>query len=71
MSIPQFNTFLTIMAIIAVVVFVCLYFVDAGYGRFYDKKWGPSVNNRLGWVLMEAPSSSRFSFAERTGCLFP
>ena len=55
MSIPQFNTYLTIMAIIAVVVFVCLYFVDAGYGRFYDKKWGPSVNNRLGWVLMEAP----------------
>ena len=55
MEIPQFYTFLTIMALTAVVVFVCLYFVDAGYGRFYDKKWGPSVNNRLGWVLMEAP----------------
>ena len=55
MEIPQFYTFLTIMALTAVVVFVCLYFVDAGYGRFYDKKWGTSVNNRLGWVLMEAP----------------
>ena len=55
MEIPQFYTFLAIMAAVAVIVFVCLYFVDAGYGRFYDKKWGPSVNNRLGWVLMEAP----------------
>ena len=55
MSVTNFYTFLTIMAITAVIVFVCLYFVDAGYGKFYDKKWGPSVNNRLGWVLMESP----------------
>ncbi len=43
------------MAGIAVVVFVSLFFVDAGYGKFYDKKWGPAINNKLGWVLMEAP----------------
>ena len=55
MGTGQFNTFLVIMALAAVVVFVCLFFVDAGYGRFYNRKWGPSVNNRLGWVLMEAP----------------
>ena len=55
MSVTSFYTFLTIMAITAVIVFICLYFVDAGYGKFYDKKWGPSVNNRLGWVLMESP----------------
>lgn len=50
-----FNILLLSMTILAVVVFVSLYFVDAGYGMFYNKKWGPSVNNRLGWVLMEAP----------------
>ena len=55
MSIANFYIFLTIMAICAVIVFICLFFVDAGYGKFYDKKWGPSVNNRLGWVLMESP----------------
>ncbi|MBR4756208.1 MAG: 3-oxo-5-alpha-steroid 4-dehydrogenase, partial [Bacteroidales bacterium] len=43
------------MAVIAVVVFISLFFVDAGYGKFYKPKWGPSVGNRLGWVLMEAP----------------
>lgn len=43
------------MTAIAVAVFVCLFFVDAGYGKFYTERWGPSVNNKLGWVLMEAP----------------
>ncbi|MCR5013410.1 MAG: DUF1295 domain-containing protein [Bacteroidales bacterium] len=55
MTIHQFNIFLVVMAVIALVVFVSLFFVDAGYGKFYHKKWGPAVNNKLGWVLMEAP----------------
>ena len=54
-SLHAFNVFLVVMAVIAVVVFVSLFFVDAGYGKFYQPKWGPSVDNRLGWVLMEAP----------------
>ena len=55
MELQQFNIFLIAMASIAVVVFVSLFFVDAGYGKFYDRKWGPAVNNKLGWVLMESP----------------
>ena len=55
MTLHQFYVFLIVMACIAVVVFVSLFFVDAGYGKFYDKKWGPAVNNKLGWVMMEAP----------------
>ena len=51
----MFNWFLIIMAIVAVVVFVSLFFVDAGYGKFYNAKWGPSVDNHLGWFLMESP----------------
>lgn len=53
--IHSFNGFLAIMSITALVVFVSLYFVTAGYGKFATKKWGPTVNNKLGWVLMEAP----------------
>ncbi|MBQ8959039.1 MAG: DUF1295 domain-containing protein [Bacteroidales bacterium] len=55
MSIHSFNLFLIVMACVAVVVFASLYFVDAGYGKFYDRKWGPAVSNKLGWVLMESP----------------
>ena len=54
-SSATFNLFLIVMAAVAVVVFVSLYFVDAGYGKFYNPKWGPSVDNHWGWFLMEAP----------------
>ena len=50
-----FNIFLLVMAIIAVVVFVALFFVNAGYGKCYNKRWGPTLDNHLGWFLMEAP----------------
>lgn len=50
-----FNTVLSVMALSAVVVFLCLLKVEAGYGVAYTRKWGPAVNNKLGWILMEAP----------------
>ena len=43
------------MTIIAVVVFIALYFVTAGYGVFYNKKWGLAIPNKIGWILMESP----------------
>lgn len=43
------------MALTAVVVFVALHFVTAGYGIMYGKQWGPTLPNRIGWILMEAP----------------
>lgn len=43
------------MAAMAVVVFVALQRFTAGYGMMYDRRWGPTVGNRLGWVLMESP----------------
>lgn len=50
-----FNIFLIIMTITGLVVFIALHYISAGYGIMYTKKWGLSVNNKLGWVLMEAP----------------
>ena len=51
----HYNMILIVMTVIAVFVFIALFFVKAGYGRFYTRKWGLSVNNRVGWVLMESP----------------
>ncbi len=50
-----FNIFLIVMSVVAVIVFVSLFFVDAGYGKFYKASWGPSLDNHLGWFLMEVP----------------
>ena len=44
-----------VMAVTAVIVFIALYFVKAGYGIFRTKQWGLSINNKVAWVLMEAP----------------
>lgn len=43
------------MMAMAVVVFICLYFVTAGYGQFCTRSWGWSINNKVAWMLMEAP----------------
>lgn len=50
-----FEILLMVMSILAIVVFIALYFVEAGYGVFYNKKWGLPINNKLGWILMELP----------------
>ena len=50
-----YTTFLWIMAAVAVVVFVALYFVEAGYGYLFNPKFGFPVPNKVAWVLMECP----------------
>lgn len=55
MQIQTFDCILYLMLAIAVIVFVALYFINAGYGMFNNGKWGRSIGNRTGWVLMEAP----------------
>jgi steroid 5-alpha reductase family enzyme len=42
---------------LALVVFVLLLFISAPYGRHLRKGWGPNLSNRLGWMIMEAPSA--------------
>lgn len=44
------------MLCIAPIVFFALQYISAGYGIMYTPKWGPTVNNRFGWVLMESPA---------------
>lgn len=44
------------MAVLAVIVFIALHRVTAGYGMMGGKKWGPAVNNKFGWFLMELPA---------------
>ena len=54
-NIDFYNTFLITMAIIAVFVFIALQFFEAGYGYLFDRRYGPPVPNKVGWVLMESP----------------
>ena len=47
---------MTAMAVLAVVVFIALFFLKAGYGYLSGSHWGPKINNRVAWVLMECPA---------------
>jgi len=42
--------------VLAVPVFVLLFFVRAPYGRHIRAGWGPVLENRLGWFIMESPA---------------
>ena len=50
-----YYTFLAVMAALAVVVFVALHFVEAGYGYLFNPKFGRPIANKVGWVVMESP----------------
>lgn len=54
-TLDSFYNFLFIMALVGLVVFIALFFVDAGYGKMRTEKWGPAINNKVGWFLMEMP----------------
>ncbi|MEG2613273.1 MAG: 3-oxo-5-alpha-steroid 4-dehydrogenase [Alistipes sp.] len=53
--IGTFNLFLVVMSLIALCVFVALYFVEAGYGYLFNPKYGRPIPNKIGWIVMEAP----------------
>lgn len=44
------------MAVLAVIVFFALQKVEAAYGMTYSSKWGPSLPNKTGWIIMEVPA---------------
>lgn len=50
-----FNGFLILMVAIAFLVFRSLRTRPAGYGQYTGRRWGKTINNRAGWVIMEIP----------------
>ena len=46
--------------VLAVAGFLALLWMPAPYGRYARRSWGPLLDSRLGWVLMEGPSAVLF-----------
>lgn len=42
--------------LLAFVVFITMFYITAPFGRHTTEKWGPSISNKAGWVIMELPS---------------
>ncbi len=62
-----FNSLIIGWFVLAVVVFISLFFINAPYGRYMRKGWGATINNRLGWLLMESVSSIAFALCYAFG----
>lgn len=56
MTLETINLISIIWAGIGIASFLLLQYVTAPYGRHVKKGWGPEISNKLGWVIMEAPS---------------
>ena len=52
----NFYLLLSIWIAIAIITFSYLFFVTAPYGRHASTNWGPSMDARWGWIIMESPS---------------
>ncbi len=60
MKIPAltFDSFILLNGIwiaIGMITFLVLLRIDAPYGRYTNRNWGPLINNKLAWFLMEIP----------------
>ncbi len=53
--------------LLAAATFVVLFFVTAPYGRHARGGWGPSINARWGWIMMEAPAPVVFALCFLSG----
>jgi len=58
---PIYTWALLGIVVLGIVSFFLLLFISAPYGRHLRPGWGPTVNARALWVLMEAPSPISFA----------
>ncbi len=62
-----FKNIVLIWAGLAIIIFFLLFFVKAPFGRHSSLNWGPMINARLAWLIMELPSPAVFSYFYFTG----
>jgi len=55
-SFPAYRLIFFIWIAIAVCIFFLLQKIVAPYGRHSSAKWGPQIDNHMGWLLMELPA---------------
>ena len=55
------------MFVLAAGTGILLLFVAAPYGRHAREGWGPSMDNQLGWIVMEAPAPLVFALCFAVG----
>ena len=71
MSETYYHYILNSWTLLAVLVFFLLFFVKAPFGRHTSTNWGPMINARLAWVIMELASPLFFAYFFLSGSSVP
>lgn len=66
-EVTLYNWLVTGAFISAVAFFITLLFIVAPYGRHARAGWGPSMNERLAWIVMESAAPTVFFLCYVTG----
>jgi protein-S-isoprenylcysteine O-methyltransferase Ste14 len=53
MNFENFTLFTWVWITIGIFTFITLLNITAPYGRHSNTNWGPMINNRVGWIIME------------------
>ena len=61
MDSSTFNTLLYVWIAIGILLVPIQLYITAPYGRHSNNKWGPQIDNRLGWIIMEIVSPALFA----------
>ena len=56
MSPKNFYLLVYVWIAIAILIFPLVLKIVAPYGRHTNTSWGPLINNKAGWILMESPA---------------
>jgi hypothetical protein len=67
MSTSTFNILVLIWIGFAILLFPVILKIPAPYGRHTRTNWGPMINNKVGWFIMEAPALFIFAYFIFTG----
>ncbi len=51
-----FDLLLIAFGLASVIIFIVLFFISAPYGKHVRTNWGPIINNKYGWFIMEVPT---------------
>lgn len=57
-----FNYIIFLWILIAFIIVLFLFFKTAPYGKFTRKGWGPQINPKIGWIIMESPTTFLFAY---------
>ena len=64
-----FHNLLVFWIVAGILVLPLTLFITAPFGRHFSSRYGPTIDNRLGWIIMESPAIWWFTIVFASGLI--